>query len=89
MTEDSKQYNDIEGLRLILEGMEKTTPRMRKASLEFAFDKYVRCAPPSVTDDSQLEFLRKRFCDVVPGLSSKSWEDIWERVRERFKDSSR
>lgn len=43
-------------------------------------------APPIVTDDSQMEYIRKRFCDVVPGLTSKSWEDIWERVRERFKN---
>jgi hypothetical protein len=33
------------------------------------------------------EHIRKRFCDIVPGLVSKSWEDIWERVRDKFKDS--
>lgn len=42
--------------------------------------------PDKEADDSQMEYLRKRFCDVVPGLTSKSWEDIWERVRERFKN---
>ena len=26
--------------------------------------------------------IRERFCDIVPGLTSKSWEDIWERVRD-------
>lgn len=28
------------------------------------------------------EFIRKRFCAIVPDLTSQSWEDIWERVRE-------
>jgi hypothetical protein len=28
------------------------------------------------------DFIRQRFCAIVPGLTSRSWEDIWERVRE-------
>ena len=35
---------------------------------------------------NELEYLRKRFCDIVPDLSSRSWEDIWERVRDKFKE---
>ncbi len=34
--------------------------------------------------DSQVEFLRKCFCKVVTGLTSNTWEDIWERVRDKF-----
>jgi hypothetical protein len=33
----------------------------------------------------EAEYIKRRFCDVVPMLTSKSWEDIWERVRDRFK----
>ena len=33
----------------------------------------------------EAEYIRRRFCDVVPMLTSRSWEDIWERVRDAFK----
>ena len=33
----------------------------------------------------ETEYIRSRFCDVVLGLASKTWEDIWERVRDKFK----
>ncbi|MEM9369097.1 MAG: hypothetical protein AAGD07_24180 [Planctomycetota bacterium] len=39
-------------------------------------------------DVGSSEAVRQRFVDVVPGLSSTSWEDIWERVRERFEEPS-
>lgn len=29
--------------------------------------------------------IREMFCDIVPNLTSKTWEDIWERVREMAK----
>ena len=32
------------------------------------------------------EFIRGRFCDVVPDLCVGSWEEIWERVRDNFKE---
>lgn len=38
---------------------------------------------------SQSETLRLAFVQVVPGLVSKSWEDIYERVRDAFKGTSR
>lgn len=38
---ESTEDNDIDGLRLVLEGLEKTSPRMRAATLRFAWDKYV------------------------------------------------
>jgi hypothetical protein len=30
------------------------------------------------------EAIKERFIDVVPNLTSKTWEDIWERVRDKF-----
>ena len=36
----------------------------------------------------QAEFIRRRFADIVPGLTSASWEDIWERVREAVGDKA-
>ena len=33
-------------------------------------------------------FMRKRFADVVPDLCSGSWEDIWERVRDKFREGN-
>ena len=56
-----------------------------QAKEDAGFANYVTTAAVEL----DIEVLRKRFCDVVPGLVSKSWEDIWERVRDRFKDSSR
>lgn len=44
-------YEDIEGLELICEGLEKTSPRMRRASLEFAWDKYVTRAPKTQVNE--------------------------------------
>jgi hypothetical protein len=35
------------------------------------------------------ESIRERFCDIVPGLASKSWEDIWERVREQVQKNEK
>lgn len=32
--------------------------------------------------------IKQRFCDIVPGLISRSWEDIWERVRDKFQEQS-
>ena len=32
------------------------------------------------------EFIRGRFADVVPDLCVGSWEEIWERVRDNFKE---
>ena len=34
----------------------------------------------------EAEYIKRRFCDVVPMLTSRSWEDIWERVRDKFKN---
>ena len=33
----------------------------------------------------EAEYIKRRFCDVVPMLTSRSWEDIWERCRDAFK----
>lgn len=38
---DGDVDNDIEGLRLMFEGMQKITPRMRQASIELVWDKYI------------------------------------------------
>lgn len=32
------------------------------------------------------EAIRQRFRDVIPNLCVGSWEEIWERVRAKFKD---
>lgn len=40
--DDGCVFEDIEGLRLICNGMEMTTPRMREAAIQFAYDKYIR-----------------------------------------------
>ena len=34
-------------------------------------------------------FMRKRFADVVPNLCVGSWEEIWERVRDKFREGSK
>lgn len=41
MSRDIDRDPDILGLKWILEGCEKSTPRMRKASLEYAWDRYI------------------------------------------------
>jgi len=33
----------------------------------------------------EAEYIKRRFCDVVPMLTSRSWEDIWERCRDAFR----
>ena len=43
----------------------------------------------AIKDAEHAEIVRQRFCDIVPGLVSKTWEDIWERVRDLIDRSPR
>lgn len=39
------------------------------------------------TEQAQFDkYMRKRFGDVIPDLCSGSWEEIWERVRDKFQE---
>lgn len=41
VTKKQKEDKDLDGLRRCCEGVEMTSKRMRKATLEFLWDKYV------------------------------------------------
>jgi hypothetical protein len=59
-------------------------------SVELAWQAYqAGQADRKAFDDRFYQALRKRFADVVPGLCSGSWEDIWERVRDKFKEGKK
>ncbi len=49
-------------------------------------DKYEHSRDKCERKDAMDKYLRGRFKDVVPGLCSGSWDDIWERVRDKFKE---
>lgn len=59
-------------------------------SVELAWQAYQAGYKARKAEDDRFdEFMRKRFCDVVPDLCSGSWEDIWERVRDKFREGKK
>jgi len=59
-------------------------------SVELAWQAYQAGYKARKAEDDRFdEFMRKRFADVVPDLCSGSWEDIWERVRDKFKEGKK
>jgi len=49
-------------------------------------DKIMHNLDEALSKAQTCEYVRQRFINIVPGLASASWEDIWERVRDRFRN---